>query len=102
MENTHLAIGDSVAVRPGVTERGSGRDLGGWQGRIVELANRREQLIVAWDSVTLKNLLPEDILRCEEAPRVFLAQFWRAGQAHPADCGDGQRARRVRGLCGLA
>ncbi len=71
MENTHPVIGDSVVVRPGVTEKGTGRDLGGWQGRIVELASRRDQLIVewvivAWDSLTLKNILPADIARCEE------------------------------------
>ena len=66
MESSYLAIGDSVVVRPGVTERGTGRDLAGWQGRIVELENGSEHMIVAWDSITLNQLLPADILRCEE------------------------------------
>jgi len=34
MKSRNWAIGESVVVKPGVTDPDTGRDIGGWQGRI--------------------------------------------------------------------
>ena len=59
--------GDSVVVREGVEHPVLGDDIGGWQGWIVEMLldeTYGELAVVAWDSVTLREMPPK---HCEEA-----------------------------------
>src|SRR5205085_3963033 len=66
MENRNLAIGDSVLVKPGVTDPDTGNDISGWQGRIHAFYDEAETVAILWDSVTLKNMPAEHIAWCEE------------------------------------
>jgi Calcium binding len=59
-------IGDSVMVKPGITERATDCLLNGWQGRLIALSKNEETLTIQWDSRTLKNIPLEYITRCEE------------------------------------
>lgn len=66
MENRKLAIGDSVVVKPDVTDPDTGNDISGWQGRIRTFYDEEETVAILWDSVTLKNISLEHIAWCEE------------------------------------
>ena len=58
-----LKIGDSVAVKAGAVDPDFGTDIGGWQGRIEELDD--ETVFIRWDSITLKKMNIDIIIRCE-------------------------------------
>ena len=61
--------GDSVVVREGVEHPVLGDDIGGWQGWIVEMLldeTYGELAVVAWDSVTLREM-PRSTAKAEEA-----------------------------------
>ena len=66
MKSRNWAIGESVVVKPGVTDPDTGRDIGGWQGRIGAILDGAEILTIQWDSLTLKSMLPAHIAWCEE------------------------------------
>jgi len=60
-----LHVGNSITVNEGVKDPDNGSDIGGWQGRIVELDD--EKLVtIQWDSITLKNMPPQNIEKCEK------------------------------------
>ena len=40
-----------------------GTDIGGWQGRVKEVDN--ETVFIAWDSITLREMGLELVIRCE-------------------------------------
>ena len=56
MESSNWAIGESVVVKPGVTDPDTGRAIGGWQGRISAILDEAEILTIQWDSLTLKSM----------------------------------------------
>jgi len=58
--------GDSVVVKPGITDPDFGIDIGGWQGRLDEDADVDSMVLIAWDSVTLQNMPGAMIEQCEE------------------------------------
>jgi len=58
-------IGDSVRVKPGFLDEEFGTDLSGWQGRVVEIDNKNQTILLAWDSVTL-NAMPESFISAVE------------------------------------
>jgi hypothetical protein len=68
MGNKKWTIGDSVVVKPGVTDPDMDGDIGGWQGRITAIYEDEKPVTVGikWDSLTLKSIPPEQIARCEE------------------------------------
>ena len=66
MKSRHWAIGESVVVKPGVTDPDTGHDIGGWQGRISAILDEAEILTIQWDSLTLKSLPPAHIAWSEE------------------------------------
>ncbi len=53
-----LHVGDSVIVKPGVMDADFDVEIGGWQGRITEIApgGDQEMVMVAWDSLTLRDV----------------------------------------------
>src|SRR2546429_7084753 len=66
MKSRHWAIGESVVVKPGVTDPDTGHDIGGWQGRISAILDEAEILTIQWDSLTLKSIPPAHIAWSEE------------------------------------
>ena len=66
MESKHWAIGDSLMVKPGITEKVTGSTLSGWQGRLITLPAKENTLTIQWDSVTLKNIPLAYISGCED------------------------------------
>ena len=48
-------IGDSVAVKSGVTDPDFGFDISGWQGRIQEV-DSTGTVFIRWDSLTLNQM----------------------------------------------
>lgn len=61
-----FTVGDSVAVKTGVTEEDTKIDMSGWQGRIVEIDTKESILVVDWDSITLRKMPASYIELCEE------------------------------------
>src|SRR6266849_1156482 len=66
MESRNWTIGESVVVKPGVTDPDSDRDIGGWQGRISAILDEAEILTIQWDSLTLKSIPQAHIAWSEE------------------------------------
>jgi hypothetical protein len=66
MESNNWAIGDSLVVKPGVTDPATGIALSGWQGRLIALEDAGDRLSIQWDSLTLKSMPPAYIVECEE------------------------------------
>jgi Calcium binding len=66
MESRNWAIGESVVVKPGVTDPDTGHDIGGWQGRISAILDEAEIVTIQWDSLTLKNMPPAHLAWSEE------------------------------------
>jgi len=58
-----LAIGNSVAVKPGTIDPDFDVDISGWRGRIEEID--REFVLIRWDSPTLKQMPKKLIIDCE-------------------------------------
>ena len=66
MKSRNWEIGESVVVKPGVTDPDTDRDIGGWQGRISAILDEAEILTIQWDSLTLKSIPPAHIAWSEE------------------------------------
>ena len=67
MDNKKWKIGESVVVKPGITDPDTGRDIAGWQGRVTNIFDDKEiLLLIHWDSVTLQNMSEAHIAWCEE------------------------------------
>jgi hypothetical protein len=64
---TIFAPGDPVRVKPAVIDPDFGYDLGGWQGRVVQVYARvRPPTVeIEWDSLTLAAMPAEQIAHCE-------------------------------------
>lgn len=60
-----FSVGDSVRFNPGVRDYDFDVDIGGWQGRVMELTEYAT-VMVAFDSITLRNMPGEYIETCEE------------------------------------
>lgn len=59
-------LSKSVRFKDGQKDEDSGLDIGGWQGRVIEIDTKRKMLLVALDSITLKSLPREYLEECEE------------------------------------
>jgi hypothetical protein len=66
MKSSNWTIGESVVVKPGVTDPDTSRDIGGWQGRISAILDEGEIVTIQWDSLTLKSIPPAHIAWSEE------------------------------------
>lgn len=66
MEKRNWARGESVAVKPDVTDPDTGRNIGGWQGRISAIFDEMGTLAIQWDSHTLKSMPLTHVAWCEE------------------------------------
>lgn len=69
MTKPALAVGDSVVVRPGVTDADLGGDLGGWQGRIAQIHPMDPPTLdIRWDSITLQTCAGPCVARASDYP----------------------------------
>jgi hypothetical protein len=59
-----LDIGDSVVVKPGVTDPDLDIDIGGWQGRVMEV-DAGDSIFIHWDSITLLEMGLDLAIQCE-------------------------------------
>jgi hypothetical protein len=66
MESRNWTRGESVVVKPDVTDPDTGRTIGGWQGRISAIFDEMGTLTIQWDSHTLKSMPLTHIVWCEE------------------------------------
>jgi Calcium binding len=62
----NIKIGDSVIVKPTIQDPDFGLDIGGWQGRVSDVVEGGEVILIEWDSLTLKDLPDSMIAKCEE------------------------------------
>jgi len=60
-EDNVFKTGDSVVVKPGTLDPDFDVDIGGWQGRILEPPSPEGTVLIAWDSVTLKDM-PDSVI----------------------------------------
>jgi hypothetical protein len=58
MKSSNWAIGESVVVKPGVTDPDTGRAIDGWQGRISAILDGAAILTIRWDNLTLMSMPP--------------------------------------------
>jgi hypothetical protein len=86
----NLKLGDSVVVNPGVKDPDTGANIGGWQGRISDIAQGDSETLisVAWDSVTLKEMPRSVIEYCEEEGLDWRVMRLGASQVAPAPLRD--------------
>jgi hypothetical protein len=66
MAKINFKMGDSVVVRPNVTDPDLHINIGGWQGRISEINEEDHLICIDWDSLTLKQIPGETIDQSEE------------------------------------
>jgi hypothetical protein len=61
-----LSVGDSVRFKSGVKDYDFDIDIGRWQGRVVQLMTEHDTVMIAFDSITLRNMPSDYIETCEE------------------------------------
>ncbi len=59
-----MKLGDHVVVKNNINDPDLEIDIGGWQGRVVEVEHN--SICIEWDSITLKCMPAEVIEKCEE------------------------------------
>ena len=66
MTKINFKLGDSVVVKPDVTDPDLDVNIGGWQGRISEISEKDNLICISWDSLTLQQMSDDMIDQCEE------------------------------------
>ncbi|MEM9777449.1 MAG: calcium-binding protein [Chloroflexota bacterium] len=61
-----FSVGDSVRFNNGEIDEDFGVDMGGWQGRIKQVDVDNQMILVAFDSITLRQTPIKYIEECEE------------------------------------
>lgn len=59
-------LGQTVRIKDGIKDADFDVDIGGWQGRIIELDPNKQIMLIAFDSITLRNMEQDYVARCEE------------------------------------
>lgn len=88
-------LNESVRVKNGVHDPDFGSDISGWQGRIREIDEESEEehiiYLIAWDSVTLKEMDLESITRSEEEGLGWDSMYLYEEDIEPASPRDSER-----------
>jgi len=82
-----IKMGDAVVVKQGINDPDLGIDIGGWQGRIldVQAAKGGEILVhIQWDSVTLQQMPDSAIEQCEGQGLDWAEMYLDMGEIEPA------------------
>lgn len=61
-----FTVNDNIIVNPGVQDLDFGVNIGGWQGRIVEVHDAEQAVTVKWDAHTLRRMKPWIIRHCSK------------------------------------
>ena len=77
-------LGKSVRFKDGQKDPDSDLDISGWQGRIIEVDEEQNLLLVALDSITLKSLSREYLEECEEGGLGWSAYYIEFKSVEPA------------------
>jgi hypothetical protein len=80
----NIKVSDSIIIKPGILDPDFGTELGGWQGRIVEIGED-DLICIEWDSLTLKQM-PDRIVERSEQEGFDWSRIW-------LDVGDVEIAR---------
>ncbi|NET09702.1 MAG: hypothetical protein F6K16_34365 [Symploca sp. SIO2B6] len=75
-----LKVGDPVIVKPDVFDPDFRIPIGGWQGRVGVINSLDNILRIDWDSLTLKNMPPEVIERCQNE-----GLYWHQMYLYPSE-----------------
>ena len=70
-----MEVGDSVVTKPSAIDWDLGLDIGGWQGRVIEMSKGfrgQDMICIEWESSTLRRMPRELIEKCEQD-----GQSWR-------------------------
>ncbi len=59
-------LGKTVRINEGIQDEDLDVSIGEWQGRIVELDPNEKLMLIAFDSITLRNMEQDYVARCEE------------------------------------
>lgn len=65
IEKQQWTICENVVVKPGISDPDTGRDSGGWQGRVSEIVEEEGTVMIRWDHITLENMALAHIAWCE-------------------------------------
>lgn len=79
-----VKVGDSVKVNPGIRDVDFDIDIGGWQGRVIEIISEGETLALHWDSVTLREMLSDMIEDCIDQGLGWTEYYIKADEVTPA------------------
>jgi len=88
MKNSNWVIGESIVVKPGVTDPDTGHDISGWQGRISAILDGAEILTIRWDSLTLKSIPPALLAWSEEEGLSWSEMNLSSDEVEPAAARD--------------
>jgi hypothetical protein len=82
-EDVTFKMGDSVVVKPGVQDPDLDIEIGGWQGRLVKDPDADGLVMIAWDSVTLRNTPDAAIAQCVEQGLDWTQMGLSTGEIEP-------------------
>ena len=88
LKSRHWTIGESVVVKPGVTDPETSHDIGGWQGRISAILDEAEILTIRWDSLTLRSMPPALLAWSEEEGLSWSEMNLSSDEVEPAAARD--------------
>jgi len=66
IDDSILRAGDQVVVNQGVKNPDNKSDISGYKGRIVDLDDEDKLVTIQWDSVSLQQMPPAEIIECEK------------------------------------
>src|SRR2546425_385381 len=101
MESRNWTKGESVVVKPGVTDPDTGHNIGGWQGRISAIFDEMGTLTIQWDSHTLKSMPLTHIAWCEEEGMSWSEMNLSNHEVEPATARDTEDGVYELPLCDL-
>ncbi|EFI34381.1 hypothetical protein Dthio_PD1733 [Desulfonatronospira thiodismutans ASO3-1] len=93
MRKSIMKAGDSVVVKSGTKDPDLEIDIGGWQGRIVEIDKNQKTFLIEWDSHTLKHMPSEVIEQCEAMNWDWERMYLYQEDIDPADPRDNNEDR---------
>jgi hypothetical protein len=91
MPEASFCTGDCVRVNSGTRDPDFAIDIGGWQGRIRE-PEEDAIVLVAWDSITLKAMDIDLIVRCEKKNLDWEVTALGVSELSKTPCRDTQEA----------
>lgn len=86
-ENT-FKLGQTVRINDGIKDDDFDMDIGGWQGRIIELDPDEQIMRIAFDSITLRSMGQDYVDQCEEEGLGWAEYYIGCDDVTPAEARD--------------